>query len=101
MSDYTGIVDANLASQLVTLYAAQAVAALEPALVMGSLINTAYDSQPGSVGNLVNVPVPVAPGGFSSTNLAEADNVTFQAPSITTAALAVDTHRIAAIQIPD
>ncbi|HXS93178.1 MAG TPA: P22 phage major capsid protein family protein [Candidatus Limnocylindrales bacterium] len=95
------IVDANLASQLVTLYAAQAVDALQPALVMGNLINRAYDNNPGSVGNTVNVPVPVAPGGFTSANLAEGSTVSFQAPNISTAQLVVNKHRTAAITIPD
>lgn len=95
------IVDANLASQLVTLYAAQAVDALQPVLVMGSLINTAYSDTPGTVGNTVNVPVPPAPGAFSSANVAEGASVTPQAVSITTAAIVVNTHRTLAIKIPD
>ena len=95
------ILDAQLANQLVTLYAAQAAEALSPVLVMGSLINTAYDSSPGTVGNLVNVPIPPAPGSFTSTNSAEGASVTFQAPNITTAALPVNVHRTAAFALPD
>lgn len=95
------IVDANLASQLVTLYASQAVQSLQPALVMGGLINTQYDSNPGAVGNTVNVPVPPLFSAFTSANVAEGSTVTFQAPSITTAAITVNTHRTAGITIPD
>src|SRR5580698_9095793 len=93
--------DSNLASQLVTLYAAQAIEALSPVFVMGRLVNTAYDSSPGTVGNTVNVPVPVAPGTFRTTNLSEGSAMTPQAPSISTVAITINKHETLAFTIPD
>jgi hypothetical protein len=95
------LVDAQLASQLVTLYAAQAVDALQPAFVLGSLVNTAYDSNPGTVGNTVNVPIPVAPSVFTMTNLAEGSSITPQAPAISTVSIVVNKHQVVSFQIPD
>jgi len=90
---------AEFASQVVKLFAAQALEPLQKTLKMGSIINRKWDNQPGAVGDTVNVAVP--PTTVVANDISEGNAVQFQQTAISTVAITVNKHKESSFTIPD
>ena len=73
------------------LFADRGLPALQKTLKMGSLINTAYSSSPGTIGDTVNVPVP--PTNVVANDLSEGSDVSYQQTSMGNVAVVVNKHK--------
>lgn len=92
------ITTSNIAQAIVKLVAAESLPALMGNLVMGNLVNRDFEPTLAVAGNVVNVPIPPV---MSANNLAEADEIVTQAPSLGNAQITLTTHAEASFQIPD
>lgn len=92
------ITSANAAQAIVKLVAAEALAPLVGALVMGNLVNRDYEPTLAQAGDTVNIPIPPVLG---TNNIAEAGSVTPQSPSLGNAQIVLNQHSEATFQIPD
>jgi hypothetical protein len=82
---------------IVKLFASLGLPALQKTLRMGSLINRAYDSTPGNVGDTVNVPVP--PTNVVANDLTEGDGVQYQQTSMSNVQVVVNKHKESSFEI--
>jgi hypothetical protein len=91
----------NTSAQLtiVKLFSELALPALQKTLQMGSLINTAYDSNPGNVGDTVNVPVP--PTNVVANDLTEGSDVQYQQTTLGNIAVVVNKHKESSFGVTD
>lgn len=92
------ITSANAAQAIVKLVASRALPALEPQLILGSLVNRDYEATLATEGDTVNVPIP---GTMKANNIAEAGTVQSQAPSLGNAQVVLNKHIEATFKIPD
>src|SRR5690349_52568 len=84
---------------IVILFASAALPALQKTLKMGSLINKAYDSRPGDVGDTVNVPVP--PTTVVANDLSEGSDVVRQQTSMGNVQIVVNKHKESSFTVTD
>lgn len=94
----SAITSQNVAQAIVKLIAARALPALEPNLVMGSLVNRDFEATLAQTGDTVNVPIP---GVMTANNIAEGGSVQTQNPSLGNAQVVLNKHMEATFQIPD
>lgn len=92
------ITSQNVAQAIVKLVAAQALPALEPVMIMGSLVNRDYEATLAQVGDTVNVPIP---GIMVANNIAEGGTVQTQNPSLGNAQVVLNKHVEATFKLPD
>jgi len=92
------ITHSNVASAIVKLVAADALPVLVGNLVMGNLVNRDYEPVLANAGDTVNVLLPPT---MQANNIADGSTVTPQNPSLTNAAIVLNTHAEATFQIPD
>lgn len=92
------ITSTNVAQAIVKLVAADALPTLVGNLVMGNLVNRAFEKTIAQVGDTVNIPIaPV----LTANNIAEGGSVTTQNPSLGNAQIVLNTHVEATFIIPD
>ena len=94
----SGITSSNVANAIVKLVAADALPALVGNLVMGNLVNRDYEPVLAQAGDTVNVLIPPP---MQANNILDGGQVQVQTPTISSAAVVLNTHVEATFQIPD
>lgn len=92
------ITSANVAQAIVKLVAAQGLAPVMGAMVMGNLVNRDYEPTLANAGDTVNIPIPPI---MARNNVSEGGGVTPQTPSLGNAQVVLNLHSEATFQIPD
>ena len=92
------ITSTNVANAIVKLVAADALPVLVGNLVMGNLVNRNYEPTLAQGGDTINVPIPPV---MTANNILEGGSVQTQNPSLGNAAIVLNTHAEATVQIPD
>lgn len=92
------ITSANAAQAIAKLIAMQGLPAVVGNLVMGNLVNRAFEPTLANSGDTVNIPIPPI---MKSNNVAEGGTVTTQTPNLGSAQIVLNQHAEATFQIPD
>jgi hypothetical protein len=92
------ITSQNMAQAILKIVASNALDPLMGNLIMGNLVNRAYEPVLAKAGDTVNIPIPPT---LVANNISETGSVSTQNPSIGNAQLVLNTHAEATFQIPD